>query len=601
MKRMTYFYVILSITVFLGGLVHADHYERPRLLFSKADVLGVKERMKSDMLLRKVYDELIVRSDHILTLAPSKHEIKDGIRLLSQSRRALKVVLHTAMAWRFTREQKYLERAVAELDSVCGFADWNPSHFLDTAEMSTAVALGYDWLYDGLSVQQRERYSEALMRLGVAPARAGYVDGKRSWWSYKLSNWSQVCAAGLLIAERALENEGDAVHSSRLRAKGVLDSCRSFYMPDGGYPEGPSYWDYGTIYHVLGIDATRNNHPEMMISTPPEFKRSALFKMHMTGPSGYLFNFADSGVHASRSKVKASQIWIANDFKDSASIRFLRGKLAHDIEEDKNIPHAHQGKFFPLHLIWLPSPVSGKVASFPLDTCWKGVQPIAVFRESWDSADGMFMAIKGGLAEVSHGHMDIGSFVFESDGVRWIEDLGSDSYGLPGYFDVKKNRWNTFRLNNFSHNTLVVGNHMQVIDKGVSPITEYVSRPDKGHAVIDMSNAYSGQVAKLIRKAEFSRVGQCVIITDSVRDAKAAVRWAVVTQADVSIEGGDVILRRAGKKLKISRKDNHGGVWSVRDAKPPSAAERQNEGYRLVSFTVPLVKSMDLRVVIEPQ
>ena len=30
---------------------------------------------------------------------------------------------------------------------VSSFTDWYPKHFLDVAEMTTALALSYDWLY----------------------------------------------------------------------------------------------------------------------------------------------------------------------------------------------------------------------------------------------------------------------------------------------------------------------------------------------------------------------------------------------------------------------------------------------------------------------
>ena len=40
---------------------------------------------------------------------------------------------------------------------VLSFTDWHPKHFLDVAEMTTALALSYDWLYhDSGSNQQRD-------------------------------------------------------------------------------------------------------------------------------------------------------------------------------------------------------------------------------------------------------------------------------------------------------------------------------------------------------------------------------------------------------------------------------------------------------------
>ena len=36
------------------------------------------------------------------------------------------------------------------------FEDWNPSHFLDVAEMTAGLAIGYDWLYDELPASSKK-------------------------------------------------------------------------------------------------------------------------------------------------------------------------------------------------------------------------------------------------------------------------------------------------------------------------------------------------------------------------------------------------------------------------------------------------------------
>jgi hypothetical protein len=46
--------------------------------------------------------------------------------------------------------------------AVAAFADWNPSHFLDTAEMTAGLALGYDWFAD-LSAATRATVRQAMI------------------------------------------------------------------------------------------------------------------------------------------------------------------------------------------------------------------------------------------------------------------------------------------------------------------------------------------------------------------------------------------------------------------------------------------------------
>ena len=57
------------------------------------------------------------------------------------------------MSWQITREQKYADRLIQELDAISQFADWHPEHTLDTGTMAMAAAIGYDWGYDGMTAE----------------------------------------------------------------------------------------------------------------------------------------------------------------------------------------------------------------------------------------------------------------------------------------------------------------------------------------------------------------------------------------------------------------------------------------------------------------
>ncbi|MEF3088034.1 hypothetical protein, partial [Bacillus altitudinis] len=65
-----------------------------------------------------------------------------GPRMLDQSRKAISHVLNSSMAFRLTRDARYAEFAKQTMLRAAAFPDWNPSHFLDVAEMATAVAIG---------------------------------------------------------------------------------------------------------------------------------------------------------------------------------------------------------------------------------------------------------------------------------------------------------------------------------------------------------------------------------------------------------------------------------------------------------------------------
>ena len=141
-------------------------------------------------------------ADLILDERTCRYEIPDGRRLLAESRRALNNVMHCAWAWRLSGKEPYRLRAIAELEAACALKDWNPSHFLDTAEMATAVATGYDWLYPTLTPRQRGMCERAIIEKALKPAKALYDTG--GWWTKGRNNWSQVCGSGIALAAAAV-------------------------------------------------------------------------------------------------------------------------------------------------------------------------------------------------------------------------------------------------------------------------------------------------------------------------------------------------------------------------------------------------------------
>ena len=209
-----------------------------------------------------------------------------GRRLLDKSRTALSRVLHLGLAWRLTGEKKYFERARAELLAVAAFADWNPSHFLDVAEMTTAVAVGYDWFYPALDEPSRARLREAIVTKGLIPSR------KADSWSRGTNNWNQVCNGGMTVGALAIA-EHDRALAAEMIARAINTVPRSMheYAPDGAYPEGPGYWSYGTTYNVILISALQSVlGTDFGLTQQPGFLATADYYLHVIGPSGYYFN-----------------------------------------------------------------------------------------------------------------------------------------------------------------------------------------------------------------------------------------------------------------------------------------------------------------------
>ena len=567
----------------------ADLAEKPhpRLWLPAHSEGWLREKIAGDPLAARLHESTLAEAGRILGERTCRHEIPDGKRLLGESRRALRNIMHCAWAWRLDGGEKYRLRTIAELDAACALKDWNPSHFLDTAEMATAVATGYDWLYPTLTPEQRETYERALVEKALKPARKIYDKG--GWWAKPGNNWSQVCGAGIALAAAAVAGNDDGLAEDLFsRGLRLVESCTAFYQPDGMYPEGPAYWHYGTNYHVMLLAAC--GPLDRRFKDAPLLEKAGDAMMHLTSPTRLSFNFADG--NASRQIPSPAQCWLAFHDRNAPQARHVRGLFNRALAEKDRVAGE---RYFPLAILWLPEEPAAAVP-LPHAAVFHGEQAMAMFRSGWD-ADDAWLAIKGGTPAASHGHMDAGSFCYDAHGIRWFHDLGSENYNLPGYFG--KQRWNYFRLQNRSHNTLEIAGKLQNPKSKPCPLTYSTTTGKPLSAAFDLTDSYQGSAAKVLRSARFDPATGITRIEDHITRPAGEIRWRAYTDAACEVKGADVILRKAGKEITL-RRIRGGGTWSVADAKPPTTEEKQNEGFRAVTLTVPQAARVSIEVEIRP-
>jgi hypothetical protein len=234
-----------------------------------------------------------------------------GPRMLERCQEVLWRVATLALAFRLNSREEYLKRAWTELFAAAAFPHWNIDHFLDTAELCTAFAIGYDWLYRDLSESDRRQIREALIERGLRPGAD--LQRKPAWWVSVLHNWNTVCNGGLAIGALAVADEEPDLAASILEiALWNLPLALSSFTPDGAWEAGPHYWEYTAWYSALTSDAlTTALGTDMDFSGRSGFDCAGLFPLHCTGPSGEYFNYADS---ETVSAAKPVLFWLGERF-----------------------------------------------------------------------------------------------------------------------------------------------------------------------------------------------------------------------------------------------------------------------------------------------
>jgi len=583
----------------LGARLQQVGPSHPRLFFTEPETVSVKAKIEGDPLLSGAYRHLEASAGGVMDLEPVKRE-KVGKRLLGVSRTCLQRVSYLAFAHRMTGEQRYLERAEEEMLAAASFSDWNPSHFLDVAEMTAALAIGYDWLYNGLNPEARDTIRGAIVEKGLKTSIPG------GGWVRTTNNWNQVCHGGLVLGALAvLEDEPELARDIIERAVENVPRAMNEYKPDGVYPEGPTYWKYGTTFNVVMLSALETVlGSDFGLTSAEGFMKTPEFYLHSAGPTGLFFNFSDCGA---RGGVAQAMHWFAQRRQDPSLLWTEKKQLESFAAQE--VRSSGGGDRMQVFLFLWAQPL-GELEP-PQTLHWKGDgrTPVALLRSAW-ADDATFVGIKGGSPSSNHAHMDTGSFVLDMKGVRWALDLGAQGYhGLESkgidLWNKRQNseRWTVFRLSTFSHNTLVVDGQQQRVD-GKGEIVRFSDQETAPFAVIDMGGVYKGQLASAVRGVRL--IGESVLLQDEIGslDRSSTVRWAMATNADVTVaDDKTATLRQDGKTISCSLLSPANAKFTVIDIeKPPREYDEKNPNTRMLTFeaSLPASTAETLSVLFKP-
>ncbi len=581
----------------IAGMLIQQAGPHPRLFLHGGEEESLKQRIKTTPVMGSLRDCVIASAEKMLS-EPPLTRVLEGKRLLGVSRACLQRVVTLSMGWRLTGDRRYLERARQELLAVAAFSDWHPEHFLDVAEMTAGVAIGYDWLYQSLDPPTRLILSKAIIEKGINPS----FQEKFSRWAAARNNWNQVCNGGLVLGALSVADEQPELAARVItRALASVPLATAAYAPDGAYPEGPGYWSYGTTYSVLMIEALKSVlGTDFNLTKQPGFLSSGDFMLHATGSSGQCFDYSDSKPNLG---IEPSLFWIASQRHDPAILWFMDKMLA-----GSRKPSDAEGERLSLILLWM-DPMLRAVQPTVLDWKADGPNPVAFLRSGWGHDD-LFVGIKGGSPSVNHAHMDIGSFVFDALGVRWAHALGMQDYnslesrGID-LFNGKQDsqRWQVFRISNHSKNMIVINEGLQSV-KGKAEIITRGFGTQEPVADLDCSTVFDGQARKVERVC--SLPGRKSLRIDDTVDSVSKdgiVRWQMMTDAMIRISGSTAELTKNGRSLAVRCLQPEGSVWKEVDVSAPKHEyDAPNPGMKQLVLEVPVHPgdSPRITVMLEP-
>ncbi len=472
-------------------------------------------------------------------------------------------------------EEKYKTRLYKEITNL-STVDWSAlstQSFLRLSQMLMTFSISYDWLYNSWTDAEKSTIKN-LMMAGLKQSEIYYkeiVSGQKSSVAGLISsthNWNMCSNAGIQIASLTIADEADASElSSWLISEGLKIMENNFQHLTGGtgYIEGTGYTQFLMRYFTMFVSAlTSATNKDYGFLTAPGMDKIAYYYPAMIGAQNGS-NTLDSSEGPALDAPEP--FFFAKIYKDPALASYRVQQVK---QPSKNVNVKD--------LLWYEAPeFYGQTAdyntifktSYPKDMYFSNPED-ATFRNGFWDADTSYFLLGGGKNNVNHGHIDAGSFFYESQGVTWAIDIGKGNTGAANFWTYSNktpSRWLYYQVRAEGHNTFVINPNKdpnkpadQNLDNKI-PVIQYESTPEKGKAVVDMALAYPDDVNKATRTGEFDKATGEVVLTDDIEFKTASgnkLYWFMHTRAAITIaaDGKSATLVQDGKTLEVKVLDS---------------------------------------------
>lgn len=540
----------------------------PRIQATEEDFDRIRSEVKTNALKKRWSETILMQAEQLLGQEPVTYEVIGG-RLLYTSRKVLSRMYCLGMAYQLTGDKRYSERAYTEMETVAAFSDWHPSHHLDPCEMAAAVAIGYDWMFDAFSDEQRAVIERGMYQNCFYDAWLAYQSDQSAMTNAATAsnNHNIVCNGGILVGALAMldvyPDVSEYLISNAIRGADIM---MYHFAPSGAWYEGPHYWEY-TMQYTAKFIATMQSvlNTDMGMLACEGLSTSADFILYMQSPIS-IYNYADGIMESIYSP---EMLWLSNKYSAPDITK------AYLSSTDGKIKDAEDAA---LALIWYNTDIEAGSIMLDIDKFYPD-QGTITMRNSWDDSDPTFVGVHAGETCLDHSQLDGGSFIFDAYGIRWAKDLGMGDYNSEGYWDSSSNglRWTHFRSRAESHNTIVINPDSEPdhIVNSYAAMEVIQSKPRGAVVTVDMSELLAKNVNSAKRGFFFTDNRQSLVIRDQIElNKKSTVYWFMMTDAEAEVNGNRITLTQNGQKLYVDYITNGSAEVSCETAAPlPSSPQ----------------------------
>lgn len=355
-----------------------------------------------------------------------------------------------------------------------------------------------------------------------------------NWNPWINSNW----LATTLLLEMDPERRVAAVHKI-LRS---LDIFLGIYGQAGGCDEGPGYWGRAaaSLFDCLewlysatngGVDV----YDEIKIKNMGRF----IYRTHIH--DHYFVNFADA---SAVNHPPAGLIYRYGKRIEDEAMAGFGGWLMEQAKGDVAKQSSSLSRLLP-NLFNIPRPLDVQtIQPLPRDAWFDDIQ-VMVARDRAGSAEGLFVAAKGGHNSESHNHNDVGNVIVYVDGKPLIVDAGVETYRRKTF---SPQRYEIWTMQSAYHTLLpTVDGVMQAPGSDFkADDVQYDAEDDTVTYALEIAGAYpdDAKLKSWKRTLTLTR-NESLVIEDDYEFAETphAVTLSLLTPCEVESEAGTVMLK----------------------------------------------------------
>ncbi|TRX11280.1 DUF4962 domain-containing protein [Flavobacterium gawalongense] len=424
----------LLLIIICAFSITASAQGRKYLLHTDANISRLKEQIKNDPEVKKVWENQLQKAEDMLkrerSSAPDLQELGLAYRMTGDSRFAerMKQVLLNSISQQTWEGQDLLQRS----------PPWKGG--LGTAHTSYYMAIGYDCAYNYLTRSERKQIAEGIVKLGIKPAMNDWLSPEtnihtfdtmgHNWWSacVDMAGFAALAVKGEIPEAQKWANEISETVTEWVNFSGnVMDNKPRTFGRDGGFYESINYAGFGFSQYLLFRYAFQNVLPEVKLPEVPAMEKMADFFIqttYYTKDTPLSVNFGDGSIKRNGNSC-VLLLWNLGVHKDRYAWylqKTMRGSDKEGLEMDSPQGLILHPDFSNQKEVKAPDLPESKLFS---DLGW------ATLRNSWKD-NATMLGIKCGTTW-NHAHADAGSFILFHNGKNLLIDSGNSSYGRPEY------------------------------------------------------------------------------------------------------------------------------------------------------------------------